>query len=216
MKLKQINFKNLGVNFNSVELIPHDPQWAETFGEIKEALTADLTDFGIDKFQIEHIGSTALPIIAKPLIDVEVCVPSTDEAKEITKNFASCGYSFWTTADHGVVNVTPNSQGNVVSSMYFSTPDGGSLKSTVLFKKFMLEHLEYLKEYEMLKKSIIRNNPGIKFRGYTEMKSAFIQKMLKEARATYTEKEISELVSLKKSATAIRRELLTPALFDFR
>lgn len=50
-------------------LVPYDPQWPSLF----EAAAADLRAAGNPAWEIEHIGSTAVPgMSAKPVIDIAV------------------------------------------------------------------------------------------------------------------------------------------------
>ena len=52
----------------TIEVVPHDPGWAELFQEEVEELN---TVFGDAIVAAHHIGSTAIPrIVAKPIIDV--------------------------------------------------------------------------------------------------------------------------------------------------
>ncbi len=54
----------------TVELVDHDPTWAELFEE-ERGRVAEV--FGENVVGIEHIGSTAVPdLCAKPIVDVLV------------------------------------------------------------------------------------------------------------------------------------------------
>ena len=63
---------SLGLKRGTVQLEPHDKQWAETAIQTIKTLKSILGDDAID---IQHIGSTAIPVIkAKPIIDIVVGV----------------------------------------------------------------------------------------------------------------------------------------------
>ena len=59
-----------------VRLAEHDPAWPALFEQHRARVVAALGDV-----EVEHIGSTAVPgLAAKPVIDLQVVVPSLDEA----------------------------------------------------------------------------------------------------------------------------------------
>ena len=63
---------SLGLKRGAVQLEPHDKQWDETAIQTIKTLKSILGDDAID---IQHIGSTAIPVIkAKPIIDIVVGV----------------------------------------------------------------------------------------------------------------------------------------------
>ena len=62
----------LGLKRGTVQLEPHDKQWDEIAIQTIKTLKSILGDDAID---IQHIGSTAIPVIkAKPIIDIVVGV----------------------------------------------------------------------------------------------------------------------------------------------
>ena len=63
---------SLGLKRGTVQLEPHDKQWDEIAIQTIKTLKTILGDDAID---IQHIGSTAIPVIkAKPIIDIVVGV----------------------------------------------------------------------------------------------------------------------------------------------
>ncbi|MFK3789604.1 MULTISPECIES: GrpB family protein [Pseudomonas] len=73
-----------------VELLPHDPQWAEQARQIAQALQAVLGD---NLLQVHHIGSTAIPgILAKPVLDLLPTVRSLAELDERQGALEALGY----------------------------------------------------------------------------------------------------------------------------
>jgi GrpB-like predicted nucleotidyltransferase (UPF0157 family) len=63
-----------------VVIVDYDPTWPALFAELGAAMRAVLPDSAV---RIDHIGSTSVPgLAAKPIIDVQVSVPSfqPDEA----------------------------------------------------------------------------------------------------------------------------------------
>jgi GrpB-like predicted nucleotidyltransferase (UPF0157 family) len=62
-----------------IEVLPHDPAWAQRFAALREEYAAALAAAGVPVVAIEHVGSTAVPgLAAKPVVDVDVVVAEAD------------------------------------------------------------------------------------------------------------------------------------------
>ena len=67
----------------------HDPAWAGWFREIEAVLAPAVGDLGT----IEHVGSTAVPgLAAKPIIDVDVVVPSDGDVPAAVERLRAVGF----------------------------------------------------------------------------------------------------------------------------
>ncbi|MEA2595537.1 MAG: hypothetical protein QOF01_2006 [Thermomicrobiales bacterium] len=76
-----------------VELLPHDSAWMETAkweaARLSEALGGNLST-------VEHIGSTAIPMIrAKPILDLMPIVTSLTALDEARPRIEALGYAWW-------------------------------------------------------------------------------------------------------------------------
>ena len=72
------------------EVVEYDDRWPRWFEELRAGLEPLLT--GVPHV-IEHVGSTAVPgLAAKPIIDVDVVVPSADQEKPAVAALAAGGY----------------------------------------------------------------------------------------------------------------------------
>lgn len=72
------------------EVVDYDPRWPLWFAEIRGRLTPYLAEV---PHRIEHVGSTAVPgLAAKPIIDVDVVVPSADLVPTAIARLAAAGY----------------------------------------------------------------------------------------------------------------------------
>jgi len=73
------------------EVVAYDPRWPTWFEEIRRGLASYLA--GVPH-EIEHVGSTAVPgIAAKPIIDVDVVVPSAEVMPAASAALAAAGYA---------------------------------------------------------------------------------------------------------------------------
>jgi GrpB-like predicted nucleotidyltransferase (UPF0157 family) len=72
------------------EVAEYDPHWPLWFAEIRAQLAPYLADL---PHRIEHVGSTAVPgLAAKPIIDVDIVVPSADLVPAAITHLARAGY----------------------------------------------------------------------------------------------------------------------------
>ncbi len=71
-------------------IVPHDPEWAKHFEEIKRKLSDYLDGIHIN---IEHIGGTAIKgLSAKPIIDLDIIYYQVNEFEKIKIVLESAGY----------------------------------------------------------------------------------------------------------------------------
>jgi len=75
-----------------VELVPHNPAWADEFAAEAARVRAALGDLAVD---VHHIGSTSVPgLDAKPIVDIMVTVRRLDDARDCIAPLAELGYIF--------------------------------------------------------------------------------------------------------------------------
>lgn len=72
-------------------VVPYDPVWPRVFEVIRAGIDAALADV---PHSTEHVGSTAVPgLVAKPIIDVCVVVPSATAVAGAAAGLARLGYA---------------------------------------------------------------------------------------------------------------------------
>src|SRR3974390_1457583 len=73
-----------------VIIVKYDPGWPSLFEELRAPVLAALGDLVVT---VEHVGSTAVPgLAAKPIIDMDVVVPTVSEIPEAIVRLAALGY----------------------------------------------------------------------------------------------------------------------------
>ncbi len=76
-----------------VNLVPHDPRWAEAAAAEGEVLAQTL---GGIVLRVHHVGSTAIPgIAAKPILDLIPVVTSLAKLDEHESTLTALGYAWW-------------------------------------------------------------------------------------------------------------------------
>ena len=73
-----------------LSVVDYDPAWPSCFDEIRRALEPVLAGIAAT---VEHVGSTAVPgLPAKPIVDIDVVVESTDDVLRVLDRLESIGY----------------------------------------------------------------------------------------------------------------------------
>lgn len=76
------------------ELVESDPSWALSAHRKLTRLRRALAGLeGADTFSYEHIGSTSVPgMMAKPIIDLQICVPTLPARETVWRHLLPAGY----------------------------------------------------------------------------------------------------------------------------
>lgn len=83
----------LGLKRGEVRLVPHQPEWTSLFAQERDLLASLL---GPAALRVEHVGSTAVPdLVAKPVIDIAVAVPSLAVIQSWPAILQGQGYEFF-------------------------------------------------------------------------------------------------------------------------
>jgi GrpB-like predicted nucleotidyltransferase (UPF0157 family) len=73
-----------------VAVVPYDPAWPATFEALREVYVAALGGIAA---AVEHVGSTSVPnLAAKPIIDIDVVIPSIVDVAEAVRRLGVLGY----------------------------------------------------------------------------------------------------------------------------
>ena len=68
----------------------YDPAWPRMFESFREVYRVAFRELAI---AIEHVGSTSVPgLAAKPIIDIDVVIPSRDDLPTVIERLALLGY----------------------------------------------------------------------------------------------------------------------------
>ena len=73
-----------------VKVASYDPEWPRQFIQLRDKIRPAASDLAI---AIEHVGSTSVPgLSAKPVIDLDIVIPSREDLPEVVRRLASLGY----------------------------------------------------------------------------------------------------------------------------
>ena len=77
-------------NQRRILVVDYDPTWPVTFAALRAPISEVLRDIASN---VEHVGSTSVPgLAAKPIVDIDVVVPSRAEIPAAIAKLASLGY----------------------------------------------------------------------------------------------------------------------------
>ncbi len=159
------------------EVREYDSKWAETYEQeanrIKSLLGDKIT-------RIEHIGSTSITELAsKPIIDIVVEVPTSEDAESLIEPLATLGYlssKDISTERHFLKKGMPTQ-----FHLSICYGDKGSFfERQILFRDYLREHKEDRDEYATLKKDLLQKDPTGKSE-YIGGKTDFVMRVLKKA-----------------------------------
>jgi len=160
-----------------VIIVNYDSNWPTLYEKEKGNI---LEVIGHKVLAIEHMGSTAVPGLgAKPIIDIMAGVNGKADADECLLPLQKIGYT----------DVTPepdNSGGfyclgkgahSVGYHLHLVKFPSDRWNRQLFFRDYLRSHPEVAKEYFILKKKLSKKY-GVDRVGYTEAKTAFIEKVI--------------------------------------
>ena len=166
-----------------VELEDFSLEWAKEY-EAEEKLLKKV--LGNRIVEIHHVGSTSIKgLKAKPVIDILVVLNSLEEINEVEELLKEYDYS--NRGQQGVSDryfFAKGPEDARTHYIHFVEPKSNTYYNLVLFKRYLLEHEEYIKKYCDLKQELAEKYPDER-KKYTAGKSEFITNVVKLARDEY-------------------------------
>jgi GrpB-like predicted nucleotidyltransferase (UPF0157 family) len=171
-----------------VIVVPYDPSWPERFAQFHSVYARVLDGVAT---AIEHVGSTAVPgLHAKPIIDIDVVIPSTELLPEVTRRLGTLGYSHGGNAgvpsresfDCDSPDVPRDGSGRQWSlhNLYVCAVGARELGRHLAFRDWLRAHPDDAAEYGQLKQRLAEQ-----FRhdreAYVDGKSALVERVLAQA-----------------------------------
>lgn len=166
-----------------VELNEFSTTWKSEYEKEEKLLKEVLKDRILE---IHHVGSTSIKgLKAKPVIDILVAIENLDNIKEIEELLKEYDYS--NRGQQGVEDryfFAKGSEEARTHYIHFVEPNSNTYYNLLLFKKYLLEHEEYIQKYCELKQELAEKYPDDR-KKYTAGKSEFISNVIKLARDEY-------------------------------
>jgi len=172
------------VSKDHIDLAPYNPEWpALAKNEIEDIKSLFPKGLIID---IQHVGSTAIPgLSAKPVIDIQIGVPSLDIAKIVAVPLLQkLLYEYWAdnpdkTRLYFVKGMPPYGEKRTHHVLIFEK-NSDHWRNRIVFRDYLQEHPDAAMEYEILKNALAQKHP-YDCEKYTDEKSLFIKNILEKA-----------------------------------
>ena len=165
---------------SKVEVVPHNPQWRDSFEAEAKHVAAALGEIVI---AIHHIGSTAIPnIYAKPVIDLLVEVRDLTEVDGQSSAMESLGFEVM--GEYGIPGRRyfrkDNREG--IRTHHIHTFEAGSaeVERHLAFRDYMTAHPVEAQAYSELKRKLAEEHPQ-SIDGYMDGKDGFVKEIDRRA-----------------------------------
>ncbi|WP_370089167.1 GrpB family protein [Ekhidna sp.] len=137
-------------------IVDYQEKWVRNFEEIKKILSNQLVSI---KIQIEHIGSTAVPLLpAKPIIDIDTIYFDLSDFEKIKIKLEELRY--YHNGNQGIEGREVFKRKNEVNNkvldsirhhLYVCHHESRELKHHLLFRDYLRSNQKARKQYEKLK-----------------------------------------------------------------
>jgi GrpB-like predicted nucleotidyltransferase (UPF0157 family) len=164
----------------------YDPSWPRLFRAEARLLRAAL---GSQIVRIEHVGSTSVPgLAAKPVIDIQISVPSLERLEVYSLPLASTGYSHVRDPDPEFERVYPHfrkpANGSAAHHVHLCVSGSDMERRHLAFRDYLRDHADVAHEYAQLKLRLAATY-GLETREarqeYTSAKGPFIESIIARA-----------------------------------
>lgn len=168
---------------DSISLSPYDDKWPDL---AKKEIAAIREVLPTIDFEIEHIGSTAIPgLPAKPIIDLLIGVDNLTDAKQFVEPLERIGYSYWRANPKEwhfyFVKGLPLAGGaGRTHHVHIYEKNHEDFRKKVLFRDYLRTHSDAAQEYLRLKQNLC-NQFSDDREAYTNGKTEFVSSILKLA-----------------------------------
>lgn len=166
----------------AVTIKPHDPNLPIYFNKEKSFLIKNLDK----EFEIHHIGSSAvLGLGGKNIIDILLLVPTKRVANNVIKKLEFIGYFHDKNAgDKYRIFFNRDrflNKKKIYIHLHLMWKSSKKYKYYLIFRDYLRKHPEEAKRYYSLKK-IWTKKAGKTRKKYTEMKTNYVEEVLKKAK----------------------------------
>ena len=167
----------IGLERGVVRLARYTPQWSELYEQEEQALREAIGQLVLD---IQHVGSTAIPgIVAKPILDIAIAVPSFEEAVVCIEPMHGLGYEY--RGENGIPRRHYFTKGEPrTHHVHMLEQENIEWKRLILFRDALRGDPALAKEYGRLKEALEEKFTSNRV-AYTDGKAAFVERVVERA-----------------------------------
>lgn len=162
-----------------VVVVPYEETWKTAFEKIKNEIEAEIGDLVLG---IEHVGSTSVEgMSAKPCIDMDAIIKDYSVFDEIVGKLGAIGYIH--EGNLGIRNREAFKYTNkphlMKHHLYVCPQDSEELHRHIIFRDFLRQNIEAVKEYSSVKEKAAELYPN-DIDQYIAYKSPCIEELYKK------------------------------------
>lgn len=167
-----------------ITLTDYNPAWPALFEAEARRLRAA---FGADALRIDHVGSTSVPgLVAKPVIDIQISVPTLLPQGRHTQAMAALGYKHMAWDDSDAVYPFFHMPADWPSTHHVHLCEAGGVmeRKHLAFRDWLRTHPQTAAAYAALKRKLARKHGGADWQSredYSLSKTDFVEGVLREA-----------------------------------
>lgn len=159
----------------------YDPIWPQAFRRVHDRVWPAVRGVAL---RIDHVGSTSVPgLAAKPILDMDIVVPSDDDVPVVIERLAATGYDWQ--GDLGVAGrqaFTPaRHEGLPAHHLYLVVDGNRAHQDHVLLRDLLREDADARARYAALKRADAARAGG-DLHVYVAAKAALVAELLTRAR----------------------------------
>ena len=161
-----------------IVVVDYDPSWPLTFATLREPIWDAVRGIAI---AVEHVGSTAVPgLAAKPIIDIDVVVPSLAEMPAIIWKLATIGYVHCGNLGIEEREAFQSPAGLPMHHLYACVDGSAALANHLTIRNCLRRNAAATAEYADLKRQLADRFPT-DVENYVAGKTEFLLKLLRSA-----------------------------------
>lgn len=156
----------------------YDPAWPAAFESLRRRLARALGDAAS---AVEHVGSTSVPgLAAKPIIDIDIVVPSADHMPAVIERLAGLGYEH--RGDQGIAGreAFRRPEDAVPHHLYACVAGADELKRHLAFRDRLRSDPGAARAYEALKRKLAVEHRDDR-EAYNDGKGPWIRALMHDA-----------------------------------
>ena len=161
-----------------VLVVDYDPSWPDLFEALRRPVWAAVRDVAL---AIEHVGSTAVPgLAAKPVIDMDVVVASSNSMSEAIEKLATLGYIHQGNLGIQDREAFESPRELPAHHLYLCPQSSAALANHLALRDLLRRDSAAVAEYGRIKKELAARFPA-DIEGYIAGKTDFILAVLRNA-----------------------------------
>ena len=165
-----------------IEIKDYDPQWPAQFADIARRVHAAFA--GGLRITVEHVGSTSVVgLAAKPMIDLNVVVPTREDIPDAIARLATLGYVHQGNLGISGREAFRSPLGLPPHHLYLCAGDNAEHRRQIAFRDYLRANGDIAGRYADLKRTLAVQH-GSNRTAYSEAKTEFIETTLQQTQGS--------------------------------